>query len=104
MILLRPDGEAWGKSDQIRPMRAACEAASITPAIGFHILRHTHASRLTMAGVPLGVVASQLGNSEAICAKHYAHLCPGYVAESIRAAFGPLGIVPTSNVVPISGT
>jgi integrase len=104
LILLRPDGEAWGKSDQIRPMRAACEAASITPAIGFHILRHTHASRLTMAGVPLGVVASQLGNSEAICAKHYAHLCPGYVAESIRAAFGPLGIVPTSNVVPISGT
>jgi integrase len=103
LILTRPDGEAWSKSDQIRPMRAACKAANVTPAIGFHILRHTHASRLTMAGVPLGVVASQLGNSEAICAKHYAHLCPGYVAESIRAAFGPLGIVPASNVVQISG-
>lgn len=103
LILPRVDGEAWGKSDQIRPMRAACEAAKIAPAIGFHILRHTHASRLTTAGVPLGVVASQIGNSEAICAKHYAHLCPGYVAESIRAAFGPLGIVPVSNVVTLAG-
>ena len=103
LILTRPDGEPWGKSEQFRPMRAACEAAKITPAIGFHILRHTHASRLTMAGVPLGVVASQLGNSEPICAKHYAHLCPGYVADSIRAAFGPLGIVPASNVVAITG-
>ncbi len=103
LILTRPDGDEWGKSAQIRPMKAACEAAKITPAIGFHILRHTHASRLTMAGVPLGVVASQLGNSEAICAKHYAHLCPGYVADSIRAAFAPLGIVQESNVVPLTG-
>ncbi len=103
LILTRPDGEPWGTSHHCRPMRAACAAASITPAIGIHILRHTHASRLTMAGVPLGVVASQLGNSEAICAKHYAHLCPGYVAESIRAAFGPLGIGPASNVVAITG-
>ena len=103
LILPRPDGEPWGKSDQIRPVKAACTAAKITPAIGFHILRHTHASRLTMAGVPLGVVASQLGNSEAICAKHYAHLCPGYVADSIRAAFGPLGIVPKSNLATMNG-
>lgn len=101
LILPRPDGDAWGQSEQQRPMKAACEAASITPAIGFHILRHTHASRLAMSGVPLGVVAAQLGNSEAICSKHYAHLCPGYVAESIRAAFAPLGIVQESNVTPI---
>ncbi len=103
-IFTRQDGDAWGKSEQFRPMRAACKAASITPAIGFHILRHTHASRLTMAGVSLGVVASQLGNSEAICAKHYAHLSPGFVADSIRAAFAPLGIVATSNVAPIIRT
>lgn len=102
IVLPQPDGEAWGKSDQIRPMKAACTAGKIAPAIGFHILRHTHASRLTMAGVPLAVVASQLGNSEAICAKHYAHLCPGYVADSIRAAFTPLGIVQQGNVVALA--
>jgi integrase len=98
LILAKPDGEPWGKSGQIRPMRAACDAATIAPAIGFHILRHCHATRLVVAGVPLGVVAAQLGNSEAICARHYAHLSPGFVAESIRAAFGPLGIVDETNV------
>ena len=103
LILTKPDGEAWGKSDQIRPIRAACEAAQIAPAISFHILRHTHASRLIMSGVRLGVVAAQLGNGEAICAKHYAHLAPGYVADSIRAAFGPLGIVAETNVRPMTG-
>ena len=103
LILTRPNGEPWGKSEQIRLIKAACSAANIAPAIGFHILRHTHASRLTMSGVPLGVVASQLGNSEAICAKHYAHLCPGYVADSIRAASKPLNIVPESNVVTMKG-
>jgi integrase len=98
LILPRPDGDAWRKSDQIRPMKAACGIAKVAPSIGFHILRHTHASRLTMSGVPLGVVASQLGNSEAISARHYAHLAPGFVADSIRAAFAPMGIVSGSNV------
>jgi integrase len=100
-VLPKSDGKEWQKSDQIRPMRAACIGGSISPAIGFHILRHTYASRLAMAGVPLGVIASQLGNSEAICARHYAHLSPGYVSDSIRAASTPLGIVPASNVTPM---
>ena len=103
LMLARGDGSAWKTSDQHRPMRAACEAGQIAPAIGFHILRHAHASRLAMSGVPLGVIASQLGNSEAICAKHYRHLCPSYVADSIRAASKPLGLAVASNVEPIRG-
>ncbi len=103
LLLPRPDGEEWGKSEQQRPMRAACEAAKIAPAIGFHILRHTHASRLARAGVSLAVIAAQLGNGEAICAKHYAHLSPDHVADAIRAGFGSMGIVPESNVVSMGG-
>jgi integrase len=103
LLLTRPDGAEWGKSEQQRPMKAACEIAKIAPAIGFHILRHTHASRLARAGVSLAVIAAQLGNSEAICAKHYSHLSPDHVADAIRAAFGPLGIVPASNVKPLRG-
>ncbi len=101
LLLPRPDGEEWGKSEQQRPMQAACAAAKITPAIGFHILRHTHASRLARAGVSLAVIAAQLGNGEAICAKHYAHLSPDHVADAIRAGFGSMGIVPESNVKPM---
>lgn len=103
LIFTRPDGEPWGASHQTRPMAQACRAAKIEPAVSFHILRHSHASRLIMAGVPLGVVAAQLGNSEAICSKHYAHLSPDHVANSIRSASQPLGLVQACNVTPMTG-
>jgi integrase len=99
LILTREDGAAWGKSHQFRPLRVACEAAKISPAVSFHILRHTFASRLAMKNVPMAVIAAALGNSEAICAKHYAHLSPGYVADTIRQYAGGLGIVPADATV-----
>jgi integrase len=102
VLLPRADGGAWGKSHQFRPLRVACNAASITPAASFHILRHTHASRLAMKGVPMHVIAAQLGHSSVkVTERHYAHLSPGYVADTIRAAFGSLGLVPTVNVTPL---
>jgi hypothetical protein len=33
-------------------MRQACERAGIVPSVGFHVLRHTHASILAMRAVP----------------------------------------------------
>jgi integrase len=91
---------AWGKSDQSRFMREACAVAKITPAVSFHELRHTYAARLAMRGVPMGVIAAQLGHSDTrMTERHYAHLSPSYVAEAVRASFGTLGIVPTEAVV-----
>ena len=102
LLLTREDGQPWGKSHQARPLLEACKNASIAPAINFHILRHTYASRLAMAGVPMSVIAAGLGNSETICAKHYAHLCPNYIGDSLRAGFGTLGIVqPESKIVAL---
>ena len=50
----------------------------------------------------MAVIAAQLGHKDAkITAKHYAHLSPGYVADTIRAAFGRLGLVPESNITPL---
>ena len=84
----------WGKSDQFRAMGEACTAARITPAISFHVLRHTYASRLARNGVPMAVIAAQLGHSDTrMTERHYAHLAPSYVADTVRAAFGPLGII-----------
>jgi integrase len=92
----------WGRSHHFRPLREACKAARISPAVSFHILRHTHASRLAMRGVPMAVIAAQLGHKDAkITGKHYAHLSPGYVADTIRAAFGSLGLVPETNVTSL---
>ncbi len=102
LVLPRDDGEQWLKSHQSRRLADACKVAGITPAISFHGLRHTHASRLAQAGVSMSVIAAQLGNSEAICAKHYAHLSPSYAAEAMRAGFADTGLVPQSNVEPLA--
>jgi hypothetical protein len=55
-----------------------------------------------MRGVPLGVIAAQLGHADTrMVEKHYGHLAPSYIAETVRAAFGSLGIVePTKVLVP----
>jgi integrase len=104
-LLLRSNGRAWGKSEQQRPLALACAAARIEPRTDFHGLRHTYASRLAMRGVPLAVIAAELGHSDTrMVEKHYGHLSPSYVADTVRAAFGSLGIVPPSNVVPIGAT
>jgi hypothetical protein len=38
-----------------------------------------------MRGVPMGVIAEQLGHAgQRMTEKHYAHLAPSYVADTIR--------------------
>jgi integrase len=55
-------------------------------AISFHALRHTHGSTLAMKGVPMGVIAEQLGHADTrMTEKHYARLAPSYVADTRRA-------------------
>ncbi len=102
-MFLRGNGRPWGKSDQQRPLATACAVAKIDPTVNFHGLRHTYASRLSMRNVPLAVVAAQLGHSDTrMVEKHYGHLSPGYVSDTVRTAFGTLGLAEPSNVVPIA--
>ncbi len=102
-LFLRSNGKPWSKSDQQRPLTVACAVANIDPPANFHGLRHTYASRLAMRSVPLTVIAAQLGHSDTrMVEKHYGHLSAGYVADTVRAAFGTLGLVEPSNVVPIA--
>ena len=102
-MFLRSDGAPWGKSHQQRPLEEACAAAKIEPPADFHTLRHTYASRLAMRGVPLMVIGTQLGHRDTrMVEKHYGHLAPNYIAETVRAAFGSLGIAEPSNVVSIA--
>jgi integrase len=101
-IFVRDDGYVWGPSHQQRPLDAASNRAKIEPAATFHILRHTYASALAMRGVPMGVIAAQLGHADTrMTEKHYAHLSPNYVAETVRAALPALGIVENSSVTPL---
>ena len=67
-------------------MAEACHVAKISPPATFHTTRHTYASHLVQAGVPLLFVAAALGHRDTrMVEKHYGHLAPSHVADAIRA-------------------
>ena len=100
LLFTRADNEQWGTSHQHRPFKSAISIAKLG-AMSFHELRHTYASRLIMGGAPLAVVAAQLGHSDTrMVEKHYGHMAPSYVADTVRASFGEMGILEPSNVAP----
>jgi integrase len=102
LVFRRGDGDVWAKSQQVRPLEIASGIARISPPVSFHVLRHTHGSHLAIQGVPFGVIARQLGHSDTrMTEKHYAHLAPNYVAETIRAKFPNLGIAEAETVVAL---
>src|SRR5262249_46836255 len=77
-IFTRTDGSPWKPSAQARPMSEACARARV--AVVFHELRHTYASHCVMNGVPLLIVAKNLGHSDVrICERHYAHMASDHV-------------------------
>lgn len=99
-MLTKAGGGPWLRSHQDRPMADAVRRARISPAVSFHALRHTWASLAVMAGVPLLVVAKNLGHaSTAMVEKHYGHLAPSYIAEAIRAGAPRFGFKPDKKVV-----
>jgi integrase len=82
------NGKTWGKSEQFRPMKAACEASKVK-GVTFHILRHSYASHALMAKMPLEVLQKQLGHkSITITIKHYGHLSEAYRHAQVQS-FAP---------------
>ena len=55
--------------------------AQMTP----HTFRHTRATLMARAGVPIGEIAEILGNTHAVCSKHYLHHCPDHLRRAIDA-------------------
>jgi integrase len=98
-IFIKSNGLRWSRSEQQRPFLAACDAAKLAD-VRFHGLRHTYASRLVMKGAPLAVVAAQLGHSDTrMVEKHYGHLAPNYVRDTVRSLYSRIGIAQSDNVV-----
>lgn len=101
LLFVRTDGTQWKQADQLRRMNDAFDRAKIDKTT-FHDLRRSYGARLARAGVPMAVIAEALGHKdERITRKHYAHLAPSYVSETVRKAASGMGIVEATNVVAI---
>jgi integrase len=84
LIFTRENGERWGHGNQGWYIRASSERCGIK--IHFHLLRHVWCSLAIQGGVPLTVVARNLGHTTTrMIESTYGHLAPSFVADAIRA-------------------
>lgn len=70
----------WRLEEEWRAARTACGLDHVR----WHDLRHTCASWLAQAGVPLHTIGEFLGHSSPAMTKRYAHLQPGHLADAVR--------------------
>lgn len=69
-----------------RGMRAACDAAGITPRATFHDLRRTYGSLLLNSGAPIHVVQELLGHADLKTTRRvYAHLTRRTLEREVEA-------------------
>jgi integrase len=63
------------------------DAGALTKPVRIHDLRHTHASHLVAAGIPLNIVQKRLGHSSITqTVDRYSHLAPDYLAVAASAS------------------
>lgn len=78
------------KASSLR-FRRAVSRAGLPDGFVFHGLRHTYASDLIRQGVPLEVVARQLGHADTrTVSQTYGHIAEQFREEQIRTRFSPL--------------
>ena len=98
----RHAGEGSGDVGDEVGDRAARRAAR-RPGRDDHALRHTWASHAVMNGVPLLVVAKNLGHADTrMVEKHYGHLAPSYIADAIRAGAPKFGFKPNPKIAMLA--
>ncbi len=73
--------------------------------VTFHTLRHTFASRLAQAGVPLNTIRELLGHGCMVMTMRYAHLAPNNLRDAVEMLPGrSLAYKERTNQGPGSGT
>ena len=89
-LLVSDMGKPWRKQ-HTQLFRRAVAKSGLPKDFVFHGLRHTYASDLVRFGVPLDIIAKQLGHSSSITVSNtYGHLAEHFREEQIRTCFSPL--------------
>ena len=89
-LLLSDMGKIWRRQHS-QLFRRAVAKAGLPRDFVFHGLRHTYASDLLRSGVPIDLVAKQLGHANSMTVSNtYGHLVEQIREEQIRKRFSPL--------------
>lgn len=69
-----------------RAFRTACEKAGLDRTVTPHTLRHTAASWMAEAGIPMSEIAAVLGHRDSRTTERvYARYSPDYLQRAVRA-------------------
>lgn len=82
-------GRMYTKNECKWPLLRACRKAGLRK-VGWHTLRHSFASHLTMRGVPLKAVQELLGHAMIEMTMRYSHLSPDVTREAVNLLDGAL--------------
>ena len=83
-VLTTDHGQAWTPNGLTCAFRYTGKKAGLAP-LGPHVLRHTFASRLVMAGVDLRTVQELMGHKSITMTMRYAHLSPDHKRAAMAA-------------------
>ncbi|MEM8940735.1 MAG: site-specific integrase [Pseudomonadota bacterium] len=86
--LVFPSPVTGGKLNNIKKAWEGLMTSSGIQNFRFHDLRHTFASKLVMAGIPLNTVRELMTHSDPKMTLVYAHLSPSHMADAIDQVFG----------------
>jgi integrase len=84
-VFLSSNGEPFNHEKVSAALGQVCRRAGMRK-VGWHLLRHTFATQLSMNGTPLNIVQVLLGHSSITTTMRYAHVAPSALRTAIELA------------------
>lgn len=85
LVICTQNGKFVNVDNLTRIFRNTLKASGINKKLSFHALRHTHATLMLKAGVPMKVVSERLGHSSIkVTMDTYAHLLPSMDQDAVE--------------------
>ena len=105
LLLRKPMGEPWKRSDHGPLVARAVRAAGLDPhEVTIYALRHSSIVRQLLAGVPVRIVAVNHDTSVVMIERTYSRYIGDHADALARKALLDLGAPAASNVVPLAPT
>lgn len=96
-------GTVLNPNNVLRTFAQICASSGMPEGLTIHSLRHTHATHLVLAGVPIVEVSRRLGHAKPdVTLNKYSHLMPGYIGsatKAVEAALYDAGLPSTTPII-----